>query len=275
MKLNGTFVFDQSLLIRPNRHREYVGAYPTTNEPIRWELNIAPPAGGKVLTVAASGDQPIFYRAAGATRVDTFDITVCAKLIMDLKTSAIQTMTVEKYDEMLMHIDSLPAAARHTDLFSAIRKMPANEPALIAKLISYRPTVFGRGAPHPIFIPTEHEYNIMRTQITEPFNFIWTDIENLHTFLTTKYDIINTSNIMDYTRPFENNFDVIRKLLPHMNPGGKIIMTTCDMMWEKIAKRFTAYPQDLLSCTNAVFFHRDRIPENPSQFCAIVITKHR
>ena len=49
-----------------------------------------------------------------------------------------------------------------------------------------------------------------------------TGVRNLGDFLTTSYDVIYLSNILDYV-PKSEHKDVILPLLNHVNPGGRII----------------------------------------------------
>ena len=61
-----------------------VPAYTISNENQRWATQVVPNVK-KVLTVAGSGDQALFYKLSGATIIDTFDITCNARAIQDIK----------------------------------------------------------------------------------------------------------------------------------------------------------------------------------------------
>ena len=79
----------------------YSPSYVLTNEDIRWVSGLTQNKGPRVLTVAASGDHPMFYAMRGATNIDTFDISFCAKVAMDIKTAAIQKLSRDEYVQLL------------------------------------------------------------------------------------------------------------------------------------------------------------------------------
>ena len=83
--------YDEKGDFRSNGFAEYSPAYVINNE-IAYEVLklLSPIKGARVLTVAGSGDQPLFYSAMGASVIDTFDISYCAKVIMDIKNTAIR-----------------------------------------------------------------------------------------------------------------------------------------------------------------------------------------
>lgn len=88
-------------------YMKYRPAYVTTNEDLRHTINnLGMVASGKhVLTTTGSGDHPLFYTLAGAAKTDTFDITICAKTIMDIKTTALQqNINQTDYSEYLSRI---------------------------------------------------------------------------------------------------------------------------------------------------------------------------
>ena len=272
----GHFLFDQEQALEyRGGNIEYQPAYPTTNEAIRWELNQVPPTGAQVLTVAASGDQPIFYKAAGAAHVDTFDITYCARLIMDLKTYALRVLDSHQYNVMLSHLENLATAADRPELWTAISQMPQRESGLITKMILQRPRAFGRGIAYNQNMPRPYEYQRMRNTIDKPFNFIWSDIENVHKYLHQKYDIINISNIIDYVKRLPKIYNIISGLLPHLNAGGKIILTSSDCSNELLKRFISKYPPQLGQSTTVAVFDNTQIRNNPLGFCAITITKTR
>lgn len=137
---NGEFKFDlQDALMA--RGAQYCRAYHTTNEPITDWLSLAPVKNPRVLTVAASGDQPLLYAASGASHVDTFDITVNACAVMDFKTSALDTVAnfTEYQDNVqnLIHLDELDkiGTRQHNTFMRIVENMPMRTRSLMQKII--------------------------------------------------------------------------------------------------------------------------------------------
>ena len=58
--------------------------------------------------------------------------------------------------------------------------------------------------------------------VRKPYNFYMTDVRNLGNFLTTSYDVIHLSNVLDYV-PATEHKGIILPLLNHVHPGGRII----------------------------------------------------
>ena len=76
-------------------------AYTVSNEHLSEAMAVLKPKGKSVLTVAASGDQAFYYKIYGASHVDTFDISYCAKIIMNVKTAAVQNLNYSRYKGFL------------------------------------------------------------------------------------------------------------------------------------------------------------------------------
>ena len=72
---------------------------------------------------------------------------------------------------------------------------------------------------------TVEEFEKAKKTINSPFNFIWTDIKNLHKKLEKQYDIINLSNLFDYKKP-ETIYNTIQNLKDYIKIGGHIIVST-------------------------------------------------
>ena len=79
----------------------YSHAYVTSNENLPMIMSEMRPCNKTVLTVAGSGDQPMFFMLYGASLVDTFDLSYCAKVMMDIKTAAIQSGNRAEYVDFL------------------------------------------------------------------------------------------------------------------------------------------------------------------------------
>ncbi|MCL2369504.1 MAG: hypothetical protein FWC83_02410, partial [Alphaproteobacteria bacterium] len=79
-------------------------SYPNSNELPTKLIPMTKPAGKSVLTVAGSGDQPLLFAAHGAKLVDTFDITLMSKLVMDVKREVIPNISHKDYIKVFDNI---------------------------------------------------------------------------------------------------------------------------------------------------------------------------
>lgn len=201
----------------------YSGAYITTNEYLRETLELLPGGANNALTVAGSGDHPMFTMLYTAKHVDTFDLSFNAKVIMDIKTAALQLLNHEEYRQLLK---DLAAAHNRFQPFCSVDNMQK----IIPNLTKFEQEYIQKLSTHKLFIsdscddmslPTEQEFLQMRNVIKKPFSFIWSDITNLHAHLTKKYDFIHLSNIFDYM-PHEGCMNALFSLAKHTNPGCNI-----------------------------------------------------
>ena len=240
MKIKGEFNFNMH---QSWRYRgQYERAYAATNEPLSWELRLAEPKDKNVLTVAASGDQPLLYAAYGASRVDTFDLTYYARVLMDFKTTALRGMEYEEYCTVVRDMSFGPACMHAPNVKHTIRQMPAQTGTLMQKCIGRKNWAFDRQ--HCYFIDTPYnpeEYALMQTNITRPFDFVWTDLAHLHNYLDARYDIINLSNIFDHfqfqKKPTGQTLTTLQNLWPYLNDGGKILCMTANIASEMNLRR--------------------------------------
>ena len=240
---------------------QYGIGYHATNEPIEKWMQLTPVARPRVLTVAASGDQPLMYAAYGASHIDTFDLTVNACAVMDYKTTALQLVDYDEYIKSVNRLKYLGAARHNETTLDIIDNMPERTYALMSNIAKYRPDVFQRDtASNTAEFPRNAEtYARMRAAVTKPFNFIWADLDNVPNYISGQYDIINTSNIFEhylwYGRNKEDIFNTITKLWPYLSAGGYILCTRTDSdllsifrlnnkMWQKMRARAT-FPTDV------------------------------
>ena len=223
IKISDNYTLHNFLLTFSN----YSPSYIVTNEDIRWVSGLTKSLGHSVLTVAGSGDQPIFYALNGAKDIDTFDISFCSKATMDIKTAAIKKLSRTEYIKMLFDmydstkISSIPSVSK---LFEHIPQ----DSKFFVKEMDEMP-IFSNGLPpkdYKYILPTEDEYIKMRSNVPTQFNFIWADLNNLHKHLTKKYDVINLSNILEYMNIQQAN-DIIASLRNHVQKNGYIIAQTC------------------------------------------------
>lgn len=207
---------------------KYSPAFVMSNEPLRFETAITPNAQN-VLTVAASGDQALFYKLSGAKHIDTFDISYCARVIQDIKTAVISELPYTEYEPLLNDLFRTTNALNIKQIKAISHKIPSPCIEFMRAMIGHN--IFNYGTA-PIFLrtnlPTKKEYAFIRSQVNKPFNFIWTDILDLHTKLNKQYDVINLSNISDYMTP-TMVIRIIKNLEPFLSINGSVII--CD--WEK------------------------------------------
>jgi len=208
------------------RFSAYSTAYVTTNEDnLRNTLKHIPENAQSALTVAASGDHPMFTQLYGIAHVDTFDVSWHAKLIMDIKTVAIRLLKYKDYCELLENLNRAATNVMLVDhMPDIVAQLPQFEQQYLMEMGEYH--LFGREwyMPEKV-LPTKSEYKQMRKTINKPYNFIWSDIEHLHTQLKGKYDFIHLSNIMDYISSYNGDSTrILRRLAKHTRPGSNICM---------------------------------------------------
>ena len=203
--------------------------YIISNENQRWETSAVPNVKS-VLTVAASGDQALFYRLSGATMIDTFDIAYNAGIIQDVKRAAIKTIELPEYRELLLQL-------HNADDVMSVPNMKKLEPLLTQEsreIIKRHQTykMFGYGCSiraYPYNIPTDQEYQKLRTLLDKPFPFVQSELKYLHKKLTKSYDAINLSNILEtgcYTAT--ESIRILTELTEHLNIGGHIVCPAMD-----------------------------------------------
>jgi hypothetical protein len=211
-------------------------SYTVSNEHLSEAMAVLKPKGKSVLTVAASGDQAFYYKIYGASYVDTFDISYCAQVIMNVKTAAIQNLNYSRYKAFL---DSIKYNSNDIMYASEYPKISASVPDETKQFLSvmcgqkYR---FGFG--YNLNVPTAAQYKKLRARVSEPFNFIWSDVMSLSGHLTRKYDQIYLSNIFQYNYDEKTNIQLIQDLLPSLNDGGEIMFF--------VTPFFRSYEQDSL-----------------------------
>lgn len=230
----------------PGRPLYYSHAYVVSNENLRHSTGLTRDMGRKVLTVAGSGEQPLFYTLNGATQIDTFDISYCARAIMDIKTQAIKSgMPYEKYVQLLTDLHFKPSASQVSGMSEILPKIPAHSAEFVRGMNGYR--IFGHGLPPEEYkkeMISVDEYAILQKKLPDHFNFIWSDVADLHTLLTTEYDVINLSNIFEWTPELIQ--PTLQNLYNHVRPGGYILAQTgCGMSINKNKNKFIQTAQAL------------------------------
>ena len=205
----------------------YSPAYVVTNENLRQLPQLMPKKHENVLTVVGSGDHPLWFSLYGAKHVDTFDISYNAKILMDIKVIALNCLSRNGYNQLLddfYEINRVPFKdiSSIKNMNKILPKLPEVESEYIKKIETAKIFRQNWKPLNSTSLPNFLEYIKLRIQIKKPYNFYMTDIGNLSNFLTTSYDVIHLSNILDYV-PRSKHKAIILPLLNHINPGGRII----------------------------------------------------
>ena len=204
---------------------EQTHAYITTNEDLRTPLEFFMPVNcNRALTVAASGDHPLFCSLYGAKYVDTFDISYNAKCIMDIKTAAINLLNRDEYVEMLENLWWRPDALKAPYMDRVSAKLPAKEYEYLCAMRGTR--LFDQDpwcSRDSKYLPNDIEYRNLRKIIKKPYNFIQTNIVELSGQLTESYDLVHLSNIFDHIDDPDDHWRILFPLLKHINIGGRVV----------------------------------------------------
>ena len=198
----------------------YSAAYAVTNEDLRHAMQFVSKQRKNALVVTGSGDHPMFTALCDFKHIDTFDISYNAKLIMDIKTSALKILNREEYRNLITDLFNTTDIAAINNMPKIMEKLPKSEQKYIFALRGHR--LFCHGLPPSFYkedpVPTQAEYDKMRKVINQPFGFIWTDLSKLGAKLNKKYDFIHLSNIMQYMDT-DVGADAIISLLKHTHVG--------------------------------------------------------
>ena len=213
----------------------YSTAYVATNEDLRNALKCMPKNADCVLTVAASGDHPMFAKLYGAKYIDTFDISFNARLIMDIKTNALSLLNYEEYCALLTNLYTSKNIICIKNMPQIIEKLTPFEQQYIHEMQGVH--LFDKQI-NFISLPTETEFQKMQQIVEKTFNFIWVDIRKLHTQLNKSYDFMHLSNIFDYLGTYQNCVDVFHSLITYTVPGCNICITCFNKDAEAICEKF-------------------------------------
>lgn len=212
-------------------------AYIATNEDLRNVLTCMPKDTNRALTVAASGDHPMFTKLYGAKYVDTFDVSFNAQLIMDIKTRALSLLNYAEYCELLKNLYTCEDIMRTKNMMGIIKKLTPFEQKYIAEMCGKH--LFNKQINFSsVSLPTETEFQKMQQVINKPFNFIWSDIQTLHEKLTMTYDFMHLSNIFDYVGTYQNCVNILNSLTPYTVPGCNICVVCFNKDAEAICENF-------------------------------------
>ena len=256
---NPNYEYGTQYLAWPGHSLDYSHAYVVSNENLRHTTALTRDMGRKVLTVAGSGEQPLFYTLNGATHIDTFDISYCARAIMDIKTQAIKSgMPYEQYVQLLTDLHNAPCASQVKGMADILPRIPAHSAKLVRGMDGYR--IFGNGLGPENYkkeMISGDEYATLRKKLPRHFNFIWSDVASLHTHLNTEYDVINLSNIFEWTPDII--MSTLNNLRGHVRPGGYILVQTgCGISVGKNIDKFINAQQILKEWAKMGIHEHDR-----------------
>lgn len=205
---------------------EYSPAYIIATEDVRRSVGqFMPKNCNRVLTVAASGDHPLFCSLYGAKYVDTFDISYNAKCIMDIKTAALQCLDYSEYLNLLDELAECYDITNVSNIGKISKIIPDIEWAYLRSMKGL--PVFSHGywsGKDDPYLLNEQEYNKLREIVKKTYSFEMGDICCLKNRLTESYDFIHISNIFDYIIKPEQQFKILGSLLKHLNVGGRIVL---------------------------------------------------
>lgn len=206
-------------------------AYIMTNEDLRLAMEFMPKNCNRALTVAASGDHPLWCSLYGAKHVDTFDITYNAKCIMDIKTAALSCLRWSEYISLVKNLYYWPDGSQVLFQEKIANLLPKEE---LEYMESGDDWLFSSGGMYECYLPKRREYRKLKKIVKEPYNFIQTDIAKLGYKLTESYDFIHLSNIMELVAEENLCETIIVSLMRHVNPGGRILFQhLLSKLWEE------------------------------------------
>ena len=219
------------------------------------------PAGGRVLTVGASGDQMFESYLAGASHVDMFDINLNQRHIIELKNHIIRDLEYEDFMDFffskIRFFDKAiikPIYPKFSDgLKTYMAQIEGLNKTSVFKFSSTHNPDFQ--AERLSFVASKESYNRLKSILPEQISFVQSDIMGVSATFGGGYDLILLSNIFDYMYSEETLSELRYEkffrqvLLPlarkNLNPnGGKIafryIWDSTGLMWQN----FLYYFQD-------------------------------
>lgn len=208
-----------------NFFSEYSPAYLGTNEDLRNSMQLVPANCNRALTVAASGDHPLFCSLYGAKHVDTFDISYNAKCLMDIKTEAVKNLNHDDYISLIKNLNQCYDVIKVPHMDKILNKLSVVESEYMCSMNGVQ--LFNHetwGQDNYYYLPAKREYDRLKTIVKTPYNFIMTDISSLSFYLTESYDFIHLSNIFDYILSPGHQAAILYGLFKHLNIKGKIII---------------------------------------------------
>ena len=220
--VNKTINGGESMTQTRDFYHDYMPAYLVSNENQR-RITRAIPAS-RVLTVTGSGDQALFYKLAGAQVIHTYDITLNAKIIQDIKVAAIKTLEYSEYTTLLDKLYYTDKITLIPEMQKPIHALPQKTRNMIYEHQSkYMFSAGLNASQYPEYQLNANEYETLHNTIQKSFNFNKCPLDKLSTKIFQEYDLINTSNIFDTCYTSREQAHIFYDLLPHLTKGGRII----------------------------------------------------
>lgn len=211
--INGDYIIGDS-----QAFSEYAPAYVVTNEDLRNAAHYMQLSGKDLLTVAGSGDQPLFFSLYGPKNIDTFDISFCSKVMMDIKLGAVKKLDLDNYATLLQNIgknnfSGLDFSYCQQDTKDFLQHMKHND--------IFRYEIISR---QDYFMPLPSEYEQMKKTVKPNCKFIWSDLTNLYTKLDKQYDRFYFSNIIQYNCDADKIVKILNSLRPFMKKNAIVAL---------------------------------------------------
>lgn len=210
-------------------YHEYTPQLVSTNELHQiYELKNLIKPGAKVLTVSASGEQPLFSKLYGAEHVLTFDISYNSYLLTSVKIAALQAFKQNTEYEKFMHDlsdYSKPGQLMHTPNIEYVIPHLSNTQKNFLRFTDDigTPVFLDDISCHFYNIPQE-QYEYLRQQVKKPFPFIWTDITELDKKLGYEtFDLVYYSNVLSFLEEYKIR-PVLEDTKKHIKPNGKLFL---------------------------------------------------
>jgi SAM-dependent methyltransferase len=165
---------------------------------------------------------------------------------MEIKTQAIKSgMPYEEYKKLLHDLHFAPCASQVKGMPDILPKIPAHSAKFVRGMDGYR--IFGNGLSPENYkkeMISGDEYSTLQKKLPDHFNFIRSNVADLHTKLTTEYDVINLSNIFEWTPDLIQ--PTLQNLRNHVRPGGYILAQTgWDISISKNIKEYAKASENL------------------------------
>lgn len=225
--------------------QDQASVYLFTNENVAGYLNkLCNLNGGRVLTVASSGDHGFEARLLGATHIDSFDINSYQRNVLELKTRMIRALPYSDFMDFFFdkrNFFNPKIIAPIASQFSRELKYFMNkcDDGGAMHMFKYRgPTAPEYDLRHISYINSAEDYERLRDILPEKINFHHCKLERVSAKFQRRYDLIMLSNIFYYMytreRTNEDRFakfyhNILRPLAENnLADGGKICF---NYMW--------------------------------------------
>lgn len=193
--------------------------YPFTTENIAAYMNSLDLTNKKIITVTGSSDHIINAILKGCNNITTFDINPLTKHYMDLKLSAIESLTYKQFLDFLLYdtkdslniniINKLDMPSDSKEFWIKELKKNNNDGMLLKKSELFNLKYFDiqDKINHNLYL-NEKNYDIIKKRIESvKIKFINSSVTDL--VINEKYDYMFLSNISDYLNTFYDGNELI------------------------------------------------------------------